>query len=244
VIGYGKSDVGKIRANNEDAIYVNNDGLGALSNLFVVADGMGGHNAGEVASGQAVLAFCEFFAENTDFVLVQDLLTDGLAFANGRIYEGARQVASFSGMGTTLTACCADDENLYYTHVGDSRIYIISDDGMHQLTRDDSLVADMVEKGEITKDEARSHPEKNVLTRAVGTDRDVDISKGYISIAGINNVLLCSDGLTDMLSDDEILDVMKTADTMADKAENLVARALEAGGDDNISVIVAGWMAE
>ena len=241
MLGYGKSDVGKVRANNEDVIYVNNEGLGCLSNLFVVADGMGGHNAGEIASKRAVSAFCEFFEKNSAFVYIQDFLADGLAHANERVHLDAENMPELAGMGTTFSACTADENNLYYTHVGDSRIYAVKKGELIQLTRDHSLVAEMIEKGDVTQEEASSHPDKNIITRAVGTDLHVNIDKGYFPLDDVKYILLCSDGLTDMLKDGEIAKIMQADDTAANKVESLIAAALEAGGVDNISVIVMGW---
>ena len=239
--GIGKSDVGTVRANNEDAIYINNEGLGGIPNLFVVADGMGGHNAGEVASRKAIAAFCDFLKSNSDFEYIQDLLAQGLVHANLLVHEEASSNPAYTGMGTTFSACTVANNNLYYAHVGDSRIYIIRQDGISQLTRDHSLVADMVEEGAVTHEEARSHPNKNIITRAVGTDNHVNVDKGYFSLDGVKYVLLCSDGLTDMLNDIEIFEILQAKGNLNEKIDSLVNRALQAGGDDNISVIVMGW---
>ena len=240
--GFGKSDVGKVRANNEDAFYVNNEGPAPLANLFVVADGMGGHVAGDIASNQAVSAFCGYFDEQKNFVYTEQYLADALGYANARVYGQAKGNSELAGMGTTFSAVTTDGNNLYYAHVGDSRIYIVTESGMSQLTRDHSLVAEMAERGIITPEEAINHPEKNIITRAVGTDGHVNVDKGYIPLVGIKYVLICSDGLTDMVNDADILKILQNGDTMPGKVDDLVAKANGGGGNDNISVIVMGWV--
>ena len=249
VFGIGKSDIGKVRANNEDTIYVSNERLGMLPNLFVVADGMGGHNAGEVASLGAVTAFCNHLAENhasaeCDSECIRQILTQSLVSANEHVHGDAQNTPDHAGMGTTLSACSIIDNMLIFTHVGDSRIYIAGNDEITQLSRDHTLVADMVEDGSLTRQEARCHPNKNILTRAVGTDTGVNIDDGRVSLEGAKYVLLCSDGLTDMLDDSDIYQILHTDSSMEAKIEMMIAKALEAGGDDNISVILIGWGCE
>ena len=241
MLGFGKSDVGKLRASNEDALYVNNEGPAPLTNLYVVADGMGGHNAGEIASKRAISVFCEYLDKNKHFVYTEQFLVDALLYANSRVHDDARQNSELAGMGTTFSAVTVDENNLYYAHVGDSRIYIATEEGLGQVTRDHSLVAEMAEKGIITPEEALHHPEKNVITRAVGTDGHVNVDKGYFPLNGVKYVLICSDGLTNMVSDAEIFAVLKNDDAMTDKVDILIAKANDGGGDDNISVIVMGW---
>jgi len=241
--GFGKSDIGKVRVGNEDVIYVSNEGPAPLANLYIVADGMGGHNAGEVASELAVSAFCEYIDEQEHFVYVEEYLAAALFYANGRVHDNSRQNPELSGMGTTFSAVTADENNLYYVHVGDSRIYIVTEDGLKQVTKDHSLVAEMAERGIITPEEALVHPEKNIVTRAVGTDGHVNVDKGYASVAGVKYVLICSDGLTDMVSDAEIFSILNNDnDTMIGKIDDLIAKANDGGGDDNISAIVMGWI--
>jgi len=239
--GFGKSDVGKMRANNEDAIYVNNDVSEPLANLFVVADGMGGHNAGDIASQRAILAFCEYLDSHPDIVFVEDFLAEALSHANKMVHADAQSNPGLSGMGTTFSAITTDEDNLYYVHVGDSRIYVVAENHIIQLTRDHSLVAEMAERGIITHEEAKHHPEKNVITRAIGTDLSITIDKGYFPLSSVKFVLLCSDGLTNMVSDAEIFDIVSSDNKMSVMVDNLIAKANEAGGDDNISVIIAGW---
>ena len=240
--GFGKSDVGKIRTGNEDAFYVNNKGPEPLANLFVVADGMGGHNAGEIASGRAISAFCDYFNKHKHFVYTEQFLADALVYANTCVHEDATQNPELLGMGTTFSAVTTDENNLYYAHVGDSRIYVVTkENGIAQLTQDHSLVAEMAERGIITPEEALNHPEKNVITRAVGTDGHVNVDKGYYALGDVKYVLICSDGLTNMVSDAVLLEVLKSDAAISDKVDILIAKANDGGGDDNISVIVMGW---
>ena len=239
--GFGKSDVGKVRVGNEDAIYLNNEGPAPLANLFALADGMGGHNAGDVASKQAISSFCEYFNNHKHFVYTEEFLANALLYANTCVHESARNNPEYFGMGTTFSAVTADENNLYYVHVGDSRIYTITEGKMTQLTRDHSLVAEMAEKGLITPEEARNHPEKNVITRVIGTDAHVEVDKGYISLKNLEYILICSDGLTDMLTDNEIFEIIATEGEIPDKIDELIAKANAGGGDDNISVVVVGW---
>jgi len=236
----GKTDVGKKRERNEDFIIVKNDIHGPLKNLFVLADGMGGHNAGDVASESATAYFCEYLeSKDINFVYIEDLLADALRYANKKLHEKANETEECFGMGTTFTAASFDDKNLYYAHVGDSRIYCTLTDGfMRQITKDHSLVNEMLSEGSITEEEAKNHPRRNVLTRAVGTDVAVSVDKGYFVLEDVENVLLCSDGLTDMLDDDMIFDIIKSENDLEKCTDKLVNAANEAGGVDNISVIL------
>ena len=240
--GFGKSDVGKVRTNNEDAIFVDNGGPAPLANLYVLADGMGGHNAGEIASLRAVSAFCDYFEQHQDFVYKEQYLADALQYANGRVHNDARKYPEFSGMGTTLSAITTDSDNLYYAHVGDSRIYLVKEDGeLTQITTDHiSVTAELLAQGLITENEAKKYPE-TVLSRAIGTDVDVKIDVGSVTVEGIKYALLCSDGLHNMITDEEISAIINSEKDLETITEKLIAAANNAGGDDNISVIMIGW---
>ena len=237
----GLTDVGIVRSQNEDAIFFSNAPIGPLPNLYIVADGMGGHNAGEIASLHAVTEFCSYFEIHRDFIIIEDFLAQSLKGTNESVYNKSRENSDFNGMGTTFTACCVDDNNLYFAHVGDSRIYAVKDDCIVQLTNDHSVVAAMVQEGLITKEEARVHPKSNIVTRAVGTDLEVEIDKGYYPIDGIKYFLLCSDGLSDLLCDEKIFEVVNNETDIKSKVDSLISLALDAGGTDNISVVILGW---
>jgi protein phosphatase len=251
----GKSHIGKVRDQNQDAIFVNTDGLGPLPNLFVVADGLGGHSCGDIASNRAMAAFCGFFennVENPDGALkddisdYEDMLADGLTFANLQVHDDSLNNREYGDMGTTFTAAVLHNGFIHYVHVGDSRIYLVKNHiennlQLIQLTKDHfSLTADLVAQGLLTEEEAADYPEV-VLTRAIGTDSNVKIDKGKAELEGVCYILLCSDGLTNMIDDGGILNIIISANSLDEAAEMLVNAALNAGGLDNISVIVIGW---
>ena len=240
MLGIGKTDMGRVRGNNEDSVLVNNQPVGMLPNLFIVADGMGGHNAGEVASSLAIKYCCEYLnspQQNRDEPL--DNLTDALYYANSKVYETSRSNSSCRNMGTTFTGCTIRDNMAYIAHVGDSRLYKINREGIEQITTDHSYVAEMVRAGKITPQEAEIHPERNIITRAVGIEPFVKIDGSVIGLSEDDILLICSDGLNTMLKDDEIFAIVSQADiTPEEKLDRLIADANEKGGADNISVIL------
>ena len=230
------TSVGRIRPLNEDSYFVSEpDQSGTV--LAIVADGMGGHNAGEVASGKAVgivqkdvLGKCGKNAK--------DVLVKAVNDANREIYEMSVNARNLSGMGTTMTACVAEEHNVTAVQVGDSRLYLIRGEKITQITKDHSLVEMLLENGKITKEEARRHPQKNIITRAVGTDKTVEADIYEFRAEAGDIILLCSDGLVNMVEDEEILPVMNLSETLNDAANKLVAEAETAGGTDNITVIL------
>ena len=230
------TSVGRIRPLNEDSYFVSEpDQSGTV--LAIVADGMGGHNAGEVASGKAVgivqkdvLGKCGKNAK--------DVLVKAVNDANREIYEMSVNARNLSGMGTTMTACVAEDHNVTAVQVGDSRLYLIRGEKITQITKDHSLVEMLLENGKITKEEARRHPQKNIITRAVGTDKTVEADIYEFRAEAGDIILLCSDGLVNMVEDEEILSVINLSETLNDAANKLVAEAETAGGTDNITVIL------
>ena len=237
--GIGKTDIGRVRQNNEDSFFVRNEPLGKLHNLFIVADGMGGHQAGEVASEAAIQHFCAFIeADESGNVYTETLLADAARHANNKVYNLSLAEESTHGMGTTLSACCCDDKNLYFAHVGDSRIYMFSGGQLKQLTVDHTYVEEMVRQGLMTEEESVNNPNRHLLTRALGTDFDVPVDAGVVPLADGDMILLCSDGLTTMLENDEIATILYGADTNEAKTEKLVAQALQNGGLDNVTVIL------
>lgn len=237
-----RSDIGKVRSQNQDAVFVSTEPVGPLPNLLIVADGMGGHNAGDVASSHAVLHFTEYLRRQTaadDSFL--DLLVAAAAHANREVFSYSLSNTSLSGMGTTLTACVLTGYPVKceIVHVGDSRAYLVSPDGITQLTRDHSYVCEMVKAGQLTPAEAREHPKRNVLTRVLGVDADFH-ADGYVyDIAEGCSVLLCSDGLTNMLTDDRIHALAYAHQTPRERVDALIAEANALGGNDNISIVLA-----
>ena len=169
---FSATDVGKIRSINQDYIFTSQDPVGNLPNLFVVADGMGGHNAGDFASHYGVSVMVETVRKDTNFNPVK-IIRNGIAAANREVLKSSREDPAMAGMGTTMVAACVVGEYLYVANVGDSRLYLIDDENIKQVSQDHSLIAEMVRLGELAPEEARNHPDKNIITRAVGTAENV-----------------------------------------------------------------------
>jgi protein phosphatase len=235
-----KSHVGRIRSNNEDTVFLSTRALGSMPNVLIVSDGMGGHNAGELASQKAVAFFQEYAALNTageeDLL---DYLVSAVRYANRKVYELSLTQRAWLGMGATFTACTAVGGKLIIAHIGDSRLYYIADNAITQVTADHSYVNELVRTGQISPKEAARHPQKNMLTRALGVETDVEVDGQLFDTAGKGLVLLCSDGLTNMLADIEILRIVSKKTDLNTKAEHLIDAANARGGLDNISVILA-----
>jgi PPM family protein phosphatase len=222
------SHPGRKRRRNEDAYVVQPP-------LFAIADGMGGAQAGELASQLAAAALKEGSAAHGDG---SDRLNALVQEANRRVYQRSSQDPEASGMGTTVTAALVDDRGVWIGHVGDSRAYLLRDGRLEQLTNDHSLVAELVRSGELSEEEAQAHPQRSVITRAVGTDADVDVDTFRVD-AQIGDVfLLCSDGLTDMVGDEAIATIIeRNRDDLDAAAHELIAAANRGGGEDNITVV-------
>ena len=211
--------------------------MGSLPNLFLVADGMGGHNAGDYASRVAVESILEKIADSPETDPLRNF-DDAIQFANSRIRKLASESAELEGMGTTVVAAACEGNRLYVANVGDSRLYVINRFGIRQITRDHSWVEEMVRLGEIEKEEARNHPDKNIITRAVGADDMVKTDFFAVQLEEGDEVLMCTDGLTNMLEDEEIRMILDGARDIVEKAQQLVRAANDNGGRDNISVIL------
>lgn len=242
MIGY-TSDTGKKRDLDEDSILVLHSDAVIKSEkvettLLVVADGMGGHNAGEVASQLAVTGIAEKIVESMFESVDERMLEQVIKAVNEDIYAYVKENPEYKGMGTTVTAAVVQGGHVYIGHVGDTRVYLVNR-GITQITVDHSLVQEMVEKGELTKEEARIHPQKNIITRAVGTYEDVEVDTFTEYIYGDDYLLLCCDGLTDMVPDEEIHDTVKQYEDPQEICDALVEKANDYGGFDNISVIIA-----
>jgi PPM family protein phosphatase len=225
----GKTDPGRVRRRNEDAFVVDPP-------LFAVADGMGGAQAGEVASRLAAAAFREY--READELAPEERVQAIIKEANRRIYDRARADAQVSGMGTTVTAALLSDGRVVIGHVGDSRAYRIRDGRLEQLTEDHSLVADLMRSGRLTPEEAEGHPQRSVITRALGTDPDVDVDMLVIEAEAGDLFLLCSDGLSTMVSDAKVLETVERAGSLDEAARNLVRAANSGGGEDNVTVVL------
>lgn len=221
------SDVGRVRKANEDSYYVR-------SPLFVVADGMGGANAGEVASKIAVDSFKDPL---DDSVAPEPRMAGVVRTANHQIHQKSNSSDEFKGMGTTITALLLGDDELTIAHVGDSRAYRLRDGELERLTRDHSLVGEMVRRGAITEAEAEVHPQRSILTRALGPEDEVEIDTLSHGVKGGDIYLICSDGLTGMVDEATIAKEMGSGKAMQEIAETLIRKANENGGVDNITVV-------
>ncbi len=237
--GFGITDTGLVRKNNEDAIFVSNRSVGPLPNLYIIADGMGGHNAGEIASNNCIAAFCDYVqALEQDETEILDVLMAGVHAANQKVYHMSVENPDLSGMGCTLSLCVMSGGKLYMAHVGDSRVYVAHDHKLRQVSHDHTFVNEMVKAGEMTAEQAKTDPRRNLITRAVGTEEDVRPDSLVIDIFPGDTVLLCSDGLSNYISDEELLAGIQSENSLESKCETFVEYAKQKGGNDNISVIL------
>jgi protein phosphatase len=221
------TDPGRTRRHNEDSYVIEPP-------LFAIADGMGGAQAGEVASRLATAALKEGQPGAGGELRISDLIQE----ANRRVYDRSSSDPNTSGMGTTITVALVGDDHVSFGHVGDSRAYLIRDAQMEQLTEDHSLVNELLKTGKLSREEAETHPQRSVITRALGTDPDVDVDTFSVQTATGDLFLLCSDGLTDMVSEESILDVVERNRGDIDAAlRALVKEANRGGGQDNITVV-------
>lgn len=234
---FSRTDIGRKRKINQDFVYTTNEPLGNLPNVFIVADGMGGHNAGDYASKvtvETIVAEIEASFERNPI----KILGKAIETANRLIYRKAHEDADLEGMGTTVVAATCMGKYMHVVNVGDSRLYIVNDKEIKQITRDHSLVEEMVRMGGIPRAEARNHPDKNIITRAVGVSETVEPEFFAVELSEKDKVLICSDGLTNMLEDEEIRVILNKTGDIEDKAQELVRAANENGGKDNITVVI------
>lgn len=236
---HGLTDVGMERDNNEDYFLVNTG-----KNLFMVADGMGGHNAGEVASLNATEAVNDHFTPDIlseirgSRIKINDELNDCLYAANQKILDMAEKNTDYQGMGCTLVVALLERGALHTGHVGDARAYLCKESGLHLLTTDHSKVMELVKTGQMTLEEARQSPLKNELSQAIGSPLPIIPDYNFCELKNGDKVLLCSDGLWDMLSDEEICYIVKQTKPARSICEELVKKANDAGGHDNITVVL------
>lgn len=230
---YAITDIGRVRTLNEDSYYLPRQG----ERFCAVADGMGGHNAGEVASAMAVQAFSRHMRD-VEHITGQALHT-AVERANDEVYRAALENEGMSGMGTTFSALAQQDGDVLLAHVGDSRIYLVRNGAIMQLTTDHTLVEEMVRKGMLTPREARVHPRRNIITRALGTDPDVAVDIVQLAARPGDVFFLCSDGMTNYVEEREILRAAGDEGDWQEKLRHLVGVALENGGADNITALFA-----
>lgn len=233
---WGMKDVGRCRDINQDYIFLSEEPMGNLPNLFLVADGMGGHRAGDLASEYTVSRVCEAVTKSMQKIPFQ-ILKGAFQYANQNLIEKAGESPAYAGMGTTLVAVTVQDDTAYVANVGDSRLYKIGGT-IEQITEDHSLVEEMVRMGEISKEEARNHPEKNIITRAIGVSETVEPDYFDTKLEKGECLLLCSDGLSNMLEDAQIKEILDRRTDLRSGAEELVREANRNGGKDNIAVVL------
>ena len=227
--------IGQKRIMNQDYIFTSQEPIGNLPNLFVVADGMGGHNAGDFASRYGVSVMVETVRRDKNFNPVK-IMRNAMEAANREVLEQSREDPAMAGMGTTMVACTLVGGYAYVANVGDSRLYL-ANDTMTQISQDHSLIAEMVRLGELTPEEGRNHPDKNIITRAIGTADTVQVDFFDFRLNQDDQILMCSDGLSNMVEDARMFEILKD-DSIEDKSEALIQEANANGGKDNIAVIV------
>ena len=233
--GYGVTDVGRSRNTNQDYIFYSEAPVGMLPNLFIVADGMGGHKAGDYASSYCVKRFIELASSIQEPHIVL-LLGKIIEQINEEIYEFARENEDFAGMGTTIVVAVIEEQTMYVMNIGDSRLYVIGDE-IVQITMDHSYVEELIRNG-VDKELVKNHPEKHKITRAVGAEKKVKPDFFEVSLNENDKVLLCSDGLTNMVDDDEIMEIVQEEKIAENIVNRLITRANFYGGRDNISAVL------
>ncbi len=239
--GVGKTHIGKIRKCNEDTIFVCNTNIGSLPDLYIVADGMGGHRSGDVASRNAVEHFCRFAGSLEGEYEILDVLVDSAKYANRKVYQMSLESDEYTNMGTTFLAAVLCDGKVYIAHIGDCRLYIIRNGSIRQITSDHTYVMELVKSGMISREEAAVHPERNIITRALGVDGDISVDGLFESVLSDDIIIICSDGLYEMIDDNKILEIAADKNLNLEcKADKLIEAANINGGKDNISVVLIG----
>lgn len=234
---FSVTDIGLKRAVNQDYVFCEENTIGNLPNLFIVADGMGGHNAGDMASRICVETIRDSVM-NSILKTPVSILGEAVETAHNAIKDTAAHNPDYEGMGTTLVAASIIDNNLYVVNIGDSRLYRLRD-SLNQITEDHSLVEEMVKSGELAKENVRSHPNKNIITRALGIGDKVKPDYFEVRLDSGDIVLMCSDGLTNMLEDTEMEYIIKSErDNLEIAGTNLLNRANDSGGKDNITILL------
>jgi protein phosphatase len=235
----GLTHTGQVRSQNQDYIFYTTAPVGPLPNLFIMADGMGGHKAGDIASRQAVERFRSYLAEAPPGGTYIDLLLSTAHRVNQELYDMAQNnPEDMHGMGTTFIACVIENGRVDVIHVGDSRAYIISPNHIKKITNDHTYAEEMYRAGEITAEEARNHPKRHHLTRVLGFDPYVKMDGFFHSIGKGSSLLLCSDGLSDMLDDNALMAIVNREGYVEHRTQVLIDMANEHGGKDNISAVL------
>lgn len=234
---FGMTDIGKRRKVNQDYLFFSDEPVGCFPNLYIVADGMGGHRAGDKASSYSVTRFVELAKKaekELPFLSMERLLNQ----VNAELFDMSRREEEYAGMGTTFVAATVVDNVVYVMNVGDSRLYYY-DGTLRQVTMDHSLVEELVRAGELDRAESRNHPQKNIITKAVGVADTVSPDFFMLDIAEGQRILLCSDGLSNMVDDEKLEEIMAEPGELDELAKKCVDEALFYGGLDNIAVVIA-----
>ncbi len=234
---FSKTDIGMKREVNQDYVFTSEVPIGGLPNIFLVADGMGGHNAGDFASRYVVERI------KAELPLIQEhhpetILRKAIETANHGLLEEAAKDVHLAGMGTTLVAATVIEHTLYFANIGDSRLYLINDE-IRQLSRDHSLVQEMVRLGGINAEEAKHHPDKNIITRAIGAGEEVEIDFFEYHLQPGDQILMCTDGLSNMVEDEMLFRIVKSSRDVVEAVSRLIEEANKNGGNDNIGVVLA-----
>lgn len=235
---FGKTDIGKKRNINQDYVFFSDDKIGCFPNLYIVADGMGGHRAGDKASSYAVTRFVELSKKterDIPFLTMGKLIQQ----VNEEIFRMSGTQAQYEGMGTTFVAATVIGDIVYIMNIGDSRLYYYNGESLRQMTMDHSLVEELVRAGELRREESRYHPQKNIITRALGVAETAEPDYFMTNISEGQKLLLCSDGLSNMVEDDKLAEILSSEDEPEVLVDRCIDEALFYGGNDNIAVVIA-----
>ncbi len=235
---FGKSHVGKLRKNNEDNFVIVTEKTGELSNVFGVADGMGGHNAGEVASMECIDSYLNYIVNNVEEEDTLTLIHKAINYANEKVFDKSLENSELFGMGTTFSVITVFENIVYCGHVGDSRIYTYKNNELFMESVDHTLVNEYLTQGIITEEEAQVSKVKNVITRAIGIRESLDVDTFTFNVNEGEYILLCSDGLNTHLSDKDISEVFEKGLTIEEMTDMLIEKTLACGGTDNITVVI------
>ena len=231
------TDIGRRRKVNQDYVFASDRPVGNLPNLYIVADGMGGHKAGDLASSYGARMIVEAAKRCTD-VRPALILQKAVRYANYQLLQKSRESEDYYGMGTTLVALCVCGYEALAVNIGDSRLYEVTQEGIRQISEDHSLVAELVRKGELSPQEARNHPDKNIITRALGIQEEAEIDLFPFHVDPGNRYLLCSDRLSNMVEDTELCRLIQGDENLYDVGCRLILEANRNGGMDNIAVVL------
>ena len=239
---FSKTDIGMVREVNQDFVFASAAPVGNIPNLLIVADGMGGHRAGEFASRFAVENMVKELAQSKD-IGPEAMIKTAISTVNKNLFMTAKSDSRLQGTGTTLVVATVIENTLYFANVGDSRLYLLNDN-IKQLSRDHSFVQEMVRLGGIKADEAKYHPDKNIITRAIGAKEKVECDFFEYRLKKGDVILMCTDGLSNLVDDEEMHRIVKSARDVVEAVELLIERANGNGGSDNIGIVIADPFAE